>query len=933
MAISSTLHAATPNLVGIDPRGLSVRTIAYHRRAEDEPLERRIQRQEYDSDGRLVSQWDARLWALTEAGAAVPANQTSVYGLSHQVLSHNSVDAGWRVSLSTESGQILCRRDSRGSDTRYEYDALLRPVAVFETARLGSERCIERLQYAGPDEGAATHNLCGRCVRHDDPAGSQMVLEAGLNGSILFQSRHFLSTEAQPDWPLPEAQRNGLLEPGAGVLTRQQFGALGELLVHIDAKGHRQRSVYTVAGQLFSTKLQLMGEAEQAIFTAVSYSAFGDIEHETAGNGVSSHSCYSPINGRLEQLIARKADGTLLQHLTYSFDPVGNIISIRDSSKPVRYFKNQSIEPLSTYRYDTLYQLVEATGRESRAGGQKRGLPVLKPILTDPDQLANYTQVYSYDAGGNLTTLRHVGAQSFTREMQVDANSNRSVEKDGGDPATAFDTNGNQQQLQSGCGLTWDLRNQLNQLIQVRRINAVNDFELYVYNSEGRRVRKIHTVQARKVAHRTEVRYLSGLELRTNSVTGESLQVIDISAGRSRVRVLHWESGRPEEVPNDQVRYNLSDHLGSSNLELDQQARLISQEGYYPYGGTAWWAGHNVTEAKYKVIRYSGKELDASGLYYYGFRYYAPWLNRWINPDPAGDIDGLNLYRFVANSPISLVDGDGRMFERVVADFGFNNQQSRGKFVFDTLGSHQLSLAAKVAFSDELDLSVVYPMDMTEYVKKFDGLSNVEKVAVRGWTSIDDAFEYHDRVNDDDLPQSINYELHEQLSVLTPFSKKQMTAYENLKSALSKIPSDKASLIRTSEYSSKEHLPWGRTVHQGDVVTNGAFFMSASEKNEYAKKVTYNSERESTTTLVHFLIKEATATPLVYGIASPAHAEYERLFSPHRLFDVEDIAFASKLDANWNVDPQYMGRVGVVLRERTGYAGLVKNIHTGISQI
>jgi hypothetical protein len=47
-------------------------------------------------------------------------------------------------------------------------------------------------------------------------------------------------------------------------------------------------------------------------------------------------------------------------------------------------------------------------------------------------------------------------------------------------------------------------------------------------------------------------------------------------------------------------------------------------------------------------------------LYCYGFRYYAPWLGRWINPDPAGDIDGLNRFRMVRNNPITLCDQDGR---------------------------------------------------------------------------------------------------------------------------------------------------------------------------------------------------------------------------------------------------------------------------------
>ncbi|KPY69469.1 hypothetical protein ALO45_200157 [Pseudomonas syringae pv. syringae] len=125
------------------------------------------------------------------------------------------------------------------------------------------------------------------------------------------------------------------------------------------------------------------------------------------------------------------------------------------------------------------------------------------------------------------------------------------------------------------------------------------------------------------------------------------------------MRVLHWEAGKPGFIANDQVRHSLGDHLGSSTLELDQQGGLISQESYYPFGGTAWWAARSAVEAKYKTVRYSGKERDASGLYYYGVRYYAPWLQRWINPDPAGDVDGLNLFCFSRNTPTLLVDRTG----------------------------------------------------------------------------------------------------------------------------------------------------------------------------------------------------------------------------------------------------------------------------------
>jgi RHS repeat-associated protein len=63
-------------------------------------------------------------------------------------------------------------------------------------------------------------------------------------------------------------------------------------------------------------------------------------------------------------------------------------------------------------------------------------------------------------------------------------------------------------------------------------------------------------------------------------------------------------------------------------------------------------------------VRYSGKERDATGLYYYGFRYYAPWLQRWLNADPVGTLDGFNLYSMCKNNPTTLYDHDGRITKK-----------------------------------------------------------------------------------------------------------------------------------------------------------------------------------------------------------------------------------------------------------------------------
>ena len=62
-----------------------------------------------------------------------------------------------------------------------------------------------------------------------------------------------------------------------------------------------------------------------------------------------------------------------------------------------------------------------------------------------------------------------------------------------------------------------------------------------------------------------------------------------------------------------------------------------------------------------KRYRYSGKERDSlSGFYYYGMRYYAPWIGRWLSSEPAGAVDGLNLYAFVGGNPVGNYDPSGQ---------------------------------------------------------------------------------------------------------------------------------------------------------------------------------------------------------------------------------------------------------------------------------
>ncbi|HEV2234740.1 MAG TPA: RHS repeat-associated core domain-containing protein, partial [Terriglobia bacterium] len=108
------------------------------------------------------------------------------------------------------------------------------------------------------------------------------------------------------------------------------------------------------------------------------------------------------------------------------------------------------------------------------------------------------------------------------------------------------------------------------------------------------------------------------------------------------------------------TRFQFDNSLGSAILELDSNAAIISYEEYYPFGATSYQAVNSAIDVSAKRYRYTGKERDdETGFYYHGARHYAPWLARWLSCDPKGMIDGTNLYAYVRNNPMNLVDATG----------------------------------------------------------------------------------------------------------------------------------------------------------------------------------------------------------------------------------------------------------------------------------
>ena len=110
---------------------------------------------------------------------------------------------------------------------------------------------------------------------------------------------------------------------------------------------------------------------------------------------------------------------------------------------------------------------------------------------------------------------------------------------------------------------------------------------------------------------------------------------------------------------NEEKRYYISDHLGSTSVVLDEDNEIVEENEYYDFGNLKNHEGEE--NSKYK---YTGKEFDEeSGLYNYGARFYNPEVGRFITADTIkGKIENpqtLNRYAYTLNNPMKYVDPDG----------------------------------------------------------------------------------------------------------------------------------------------------------------------------------------------------------------------------------------------------------------------------------
>ena len=609
-----------------------------------------------------------------------------------------SADGGEKWQLPAPGNQPVHLWDGRGVHKQLDYDLMGRVTAIHVDGALGMDHVTETFVYGEslPQAEATSRNQRGQVIQHYHSSGLFSIQRYNLAGKILDQEHRLVSDYKNiPNWLnsdtiewMPETFRSNL-----------SYDALGRLKVSSLPDQTTRRYIYLQSGEVGEVILSTGDSviSNHVLLHDVDYNAGGQLTKIILGNGVIRNFYYDPHSFRLIRMTARLPSGVSpgrqYQDIRYTYDAEGNLVFMEDKvqNDASSYISGLTVTSLKEFTYDSFYQTIEARGRthqalDSRdyahapdAPGFIKGTRHIS--LNNGAAIRRYRQTYQYDLSGNLLLMMHVtqplpseSAFSWQRNYWVSNSSNRSlpaVDFSGNpinDPESKFDAIGNCLYLPHVSSFDWNYLGQIQKAVIIQRTGQPDDAEYYVYGVDGRRTRKITERLVSGQLEITEKIYLDGCEIkiiRTGPTVSLRRFTSHLTKGDQRIGLLHqWsiDSNHREtdNISQKKIHYHLAENQNACNLELNEAGDVISYEEYFPFGCSSFLAGDQLLDIRLKDYRYSGKERDdATGLYYFGYRYYASWLGRWLSPDPAGAEDALNLYQFVHNNPLNEEDEDG----------------------------------------------------------------------------------------------------------------------------------------------------------------------------------------------------------------------------------------------------------------------------------
>jgi len=637
--------------------------------------------------------------------AANPSRSVALAGLTVEVVDFASVTNRFEYDV---LGQRVAETDGLGNVTIYDYDAAGHLLSTTDPAGFATA-----FVYDAAGRLVATTDALGNTVHTDYDAAGRVVAESGATYPVR------KGYDSYGRWTSLKTTRNGstwdetqwTYDEASGVQTAKTYADGSVVRYGYDEEGRPTRTTWA-RGAWFENRYDEWGQIvavthdDPTIDAAMAYDAFGRlvvssnnaaayryarddrglITNELAVIGGITNVIVRDFDdyGRLSRL--RIADSDYDQ--TYAYDDAGRLSVIGIPGSTVTYaYTPDSLDagysvltPSNAVLTRTLFRDPQRRGLILSVSNLVNGVDsgssfdytyeaLGRPVTRNLDAFgynsrgevawARYgtntlADIYDYDYIGNFTSnrIRRDWSQFTANELNEYEDITTTSPLLSFNPSTTelvYDPDGNL--LTNGVwSYEYDSRNRLSAVAS----NGVAIAE-YDYDAFWRRVGR-HTGGA---AHRHL--YDDWNPVRETVSTGADTDIRDTHWGKDLSGTLHGAGGVCGLLAvrwEDGLFLPFCDNLGNVVAYADSAGSIVTIYTYDAFGNTMESSG---PLADFFAHRFSTKLLDPeTSLNYYGYRFNAPVLGRWMNRDPIGEHGDLNLLCAFHNNSYSLFDPDGK---------------------------------------------------------------------------------------------------------------------------------------------------------------------------------------------------------------------------------------------------------------------------------